>query len=51
MSTRILDTRLTTDERARLAALNTPRKIQDFLDSIIYEPEYFNRSPLRVLQE
>ena len=46
-----LDTRLTADERDRLATLNTPRKIQDFLDSIVYEPEYFNRSPLRVLQE
>ena len=51
MSNGSLDTRLTTDESVRLAALNTPRKIQDFLDSIIYEPEYFNRSPLRVLQE
>jgi hypothetical protein len=46
-----LDTRLTADERDRFAALNTPRAVQDFLDSIVYEPEYFNRSPLRVLQD
>jgi hypothetical protein len=51
MSTDTLATRLSANERERLAALNTPRKIQDFLDSIVYEPEYFNRSPLRVLQE
>ena len=46
-----LDTRLTSGEHDRLATLNTPRKIQDFLDGIVYEPEYFNRSPLRVLRE
>ena len=51
MSTDILDARLSTVERARLAALDTPRKIQDFLDGVVYEPEYFNRSPLRVLRE
>jgi hypothetical protein len=45
------DARPSADERARLAALDTPRKIQDFLDGIVYEPEYFNRSPLRVLRE
>jgi len=42
---------LTPEERAALASLSSPRKIQDFLDSIAYEPEYFNRSPLRVLRE
>ena len=31
--------------------MTTPRKIQDFLDTVAYEPEYFNRSPLRVLRE
>jgi len=46
-----LDARLTPDERTQLATLDTPRKIQDFLDSIVYEPEYFNRAPLRVLRE
>lgn len=44
-------TQLTAAERDCLAALNTPRKIQDFLDGLVYEPEYFNRSPLRVLRE
>lgn len=51
MSANDLHRRLTAVERERLATLDTPRKIQDFLDSVVYEPEYFNRSPLRVLQE
>lgn len=51
MSANDLCGRLAAAERERLATLDTPRKIQDFLDSIVYEPEYFNRSPLRVLQE
>jgi len=51
MSTNTLDARLTTVERERLAALTTPRKIQDFLAGVVYEPAYFNRSPLRVLRE
>ena len=51
MSTDVLDARLTAFEREQLAALDTPRKIQDFLDGVVYEPEYFNRSPLRVLRE
>ena len=46
-----LDAQLTTGERAALAAMDSPRKIQDFLDGIVYEPEYFNRAPLRVLRE
>lgn len=46
-----LDAHLTADERAFLAQLDTPRKIQDFLDTIVYEAEYFNRPPLRVLRE
>jgi len=46
-----LEAHLTPDEQAALASLSNPRKIQDFLDSIAYEPEYFNRSPLRVLRE
>lgn len=46
-----LESRLTAPERERLAALTTPRAIQDFLDTIAYEAEYFNRSPLRVLRE
>lgn len=39
------------DESATWTQLTTPRKIQDFLDSIAYEPEYFNRCPLRTLRE
>ncbi len=46
-----LDTRLTAEDRTVLDSLTTPRKIQDFLDAIAYEPAYFNRSPLRVLRE
>lgn len=47
----LLETHLTPDERAAITGLSSPRKIQDFLDSIAYEAEYFNRSPLRVLRE
>ena len=39
------------DELALWSGLTSPRRIQDFLDSIVYEPEYFNRCPLRVLRE
>ncbi len=46
-----LEAQLTPEEQAILASLTTPRKIQDFLDSVVYEAEYFNRSPLRVLRE
>lgn len=46
-----LEAQLTSEELAILASLTSPRKIQDFLDSVAYEPEYFNRSPLRVLRE
>lgn len=46
-----LEAQLTTEERALLARLTTPRKIQDFLDAIEYEADYFNRCPLRVLRE
>jgi succinate dehydrogenase flavin-adding protein (antitoxin of CptAB toxin-antitoxin module) len=46
-----LESQLSAGERDLLASLTTPRKIQDFLDAIAYEAEYFNRSPLRVLRE
>ncbi len=46
-----LEAQVTDEERALLASLSTPRKIQDFLDTVAYEPEYFNRSPLRMLRE
>ncbi len=45
------EAQLTEEERASLASLTTPRKIQDFLDTVAYEAEYFNRAPLRVLRE
>lgn len=51
MNTQSLEAHLTPDERDLLASLVTPRKIQDFLDGIAYEPEYTNRCPLRVLRE
>lgn len=51
MITHTIESRLQPDELAHWAQLSTPRKIQDFLDSIAYEPEYFNRSPLRVLRQ
>lgn len=51
MATQTLEAHLTPDELAVWAGLTTPRKIQDFLDTIVYEPEYANRCPLRVLRE
>jgi hypothetical protein len=42
---------ITDAERALVAGLDTPRKIQDFLETTSYEPEYTNRTPLRVLRE
>lgn len=46
-----LEAQLNDSERGLLAGLTTPRKIQDFLDTVVYEAEYFNRAPLRVLRE
>ncbi|MCX7707809.1 MAG: hypothetical protein N2204_07360 [Anaerolineae bacterium] len=51
MTVRPLEAHLSPDELAIWAGLTTPRKIQDFLDTIAYEPEYANRCPLRVLRE
>lgn len=34
-----------------MAALETPTRIQDFLDTCAYAPEYTNRSSLRVIDE
>ena len=42
---------LTPDERTLVASLDTPQRIQAFLDTVAYEPAYFNRCPLRVLRE
>ncbi len=47
----LLEQSLTPAELDLFRSLTTPRKIQDFLDTVRYEPEYFNRAPLRVLRE
>jgi hypothetical protein len=41
----------TDEERAVLAALNTPAKVQDFLDGIPYTTDHQTRSPRRVLRD
>ena len=38
-------------ERTCLESLDTPRRIQDYLDEIAYAGEPINRSPRRVIQE
>ncbi|MGE5222640.1 MAG: hypothetical protein ACM3PY_09390 [Omnitrophica WOR_2 bacterium] len=43
--------RLDADQRELLLSLDSPRKIQDFLDRIPYNIEETNFSPLRVMQE
>ncbi len=42
---------LNEEQRTLWAGLNSPAKIQAFLDNIPYAPEDTNRSPLRVLRE
>lgn len=42
---------LTPRERKLWQSLSSPRKIQDFLDSVPYTPGYETRCPLRVLRE
>ncbi len=51
MTSLTMESHLQPDELALWTQLTTPRKIQDFLDNITYEPEYANRCPLRVLRE
>jgi hypothetical protein len=46
-----LEALLTDQQRSVWAGLTTPRRIQDFLDAVAYEPDYLNRAPLRVLRE
>lgn len=46
-----LEARLTARERTLLDGLNSPPRIQAFLDSIAYSTEPIYRSPLRVLRE
>ncbi len=46
-----LDDALRADERAQLAGLDTPFRVQGLLDQITYNGENRNRSPLGVLRE
>jgi hypothetical protein len=41
----------TDEEQAILASLNTPARVQDFLDSIPYTTDHQTRSPRRVLRD
>lgn len=43
------DHHLSPDQRELIDSLVSPRKIQDFLDTTAYSPEYANRCPLRVM--
>ncbi len=43
--------RLTTEQRGLLAGLDTPARIQAFLDAMPYSPENANRCPLSVLRD
>ncbi|NPV76440.1 MAG: hypothetical protein HPY59_08685 [Anaerolineae bacterium] len=51
MTDNTLDPFLTADERALVERLNTPAKIQAFLDETPYSPENANRCPLMVIRE
>lgn len=46
-----LELHLSQEQLALWLSLDTPRKIQDFLDTTVYRPEYDNLCPLRVLGE
>lgn len=48
---RTLEEHLTPDQRRILADLDSPFRIQAFLDALPYADEKFNRCPLRVLQD
>lgn len=47
----MLESYLTKDQQDILKSLDTPVKIQAFLDTTAYRPEYSNLCPLRVMQE
>lgn len=51
MTLAAFEAQLTDEERALLDTLDTPQRIQAWLDTVFFEPEYFNRNPLRVLRE
>jgi hypothetical protein len=46
-----LDALLKLEEKGTLQGLDTPYKIQSFLDTTAYRPEYTNLSPLSVLRQ
>jgi hypothetical protein len=46
-----LETGLNEEQKAILHGLSSPYRIQAFLDTTLYRPEYSNLCPLRVLQE
>jgi hypothetical protein len=46
-----IENHITEDEKKQLASLDTPVKIQAFMDSIVYEPDYRNRSCLNVMRD
>lgn len=47
----LLESHLTGEQRAILRGLDTPRKIQDYLDATPYSPEHANRCPLQVMND
>ena len=51
MTLAAFEAQLTPAERALADSLDTPARIQAFLDAVAYEPEYTYRCPLRVLRE
>jgi hypothetical protein len=46
-----MDEYLTPEQRSVLSGLNTPHKIQEYLDKVAYNREDINRSPIRVMDE
>ena len=46
-----MESHLNEEQRELLRSLDAPEKIQAFLDTCAYAPEYTNRSPMRVLVE
>lgn len=46
-----IETKFSYEQAEIIAGLDSPARIQAFLDTCEYAPEYANRSPLRVLEE
>jgi hypothetical protein len=49
--TQTLDSQLDAGQLELLNNLTSPRKIQDFLDTTAYSPEYANRCPARMMAD